>query len=39
MVKGIDIFQEYFNEYTDQYVLIGGAACSCLLYTSDAADE
>lgn len=28
MVKGIDIFQEYFNEYTDQYVLIGGAACS-----------
>ena len=28
MVKGIDIFQEYFKEYTDQYVLIGGAACS-----------
>ena len=28
MVKGVDIFQEYFNEYTDQYVLIGGAACS-----------
>lgn len=28
MVKGIDIFREYFNEYTDQYVLIGGAACS-----------
>ena len=28
MVKGIDIFQEYFREYTDQYVLIGGAACS-----------
>lgn len=22
MVKGIDIFQEYFREYTDQYVLI-----------------
>ena len=28
MVKGIEIFQEYFKEYTDQYVLIGGAACS-----------
>ena len=28
MVKGIDVFQEYFQEYTDQYVLIGGAACS-----------
>jgi hypothetical protein len=27
MVKGIDIFREYFSEYTDQYVLIGGAAC------------
>lgn len=28
MVKGIEVFQEYFREYTDQYVLIGGAACS-----------
>ena len=28
MVKGINVFQEYFREYTDQYVLIGGAACS-----------
>lgn len=28
MVKGIDIFQDYFRDYTDQYVLIGGAACS-----------
>ena len=28
MVKGIEIFQEYFKEYTEQYVLIGGAACS-----------
>lgn len=28
MVKGLDIFQEYFREYPDQYVLIGGAACS-----------
>lgn len=28
MVKGIDIFQEYFRDYADQYVLIGGTACS-----------
>ena len=28
MVKGIEIFQDYFREYTEQYVLIGGAACS-----------
>jgi hypothetical protein len=27
MVKGIDIFREYFSEYTNQYILIGGAAC------------
>lgn len=27
MVKGIDTFRDYFAEYTDQYVLIGGAAC------------
>jgi len=28
MVRGLDLFKEYFREYTDQYVLIGGAACS-----------
>lgn len=28
MVKGIDVFLDYFREYADQYVLIGGAACS-----------
>lgn len=27
MVKGIERFREYFRDYTDQYVLIGGAAC------------
>ena len=27
MVKGLDIFYDYFSEYTDQYVLIGGTAC------------
>jgi len=27
MVKGIQRFREYFRNFTDQYVLIGGAAC------------
>ena len=27
MVRGIEVFQDYFREYADQYVLIGGAAC------------
>ena len=26
MVKGIDFFKKYFRDFTDQYVLIGGAA-------------
>lgn len=27
MVKGLDTFRDYFSDFTDQYVLIGGAAC------------
>ena len=27
MVKGIDRFRDYFSDFTEQYVLIGGAAC------------
>ena len=27
MVKGIEIFRDYFQDFTDEYVLIGGAAC------------
>jgi len=27
MVRGIEKFKEYFKEYTNQYVLIGGTAC------------
>ncbi len=27
MVKGLDIFREFFSELTDNYILIGGAAC------------
>lgn len=31
MVYGIEKFKEYFEEYTGQYVFIGGTACSILL--------
>ena len=27
MVRGLDVWKEYFADYTDNYVLIGGAAC------------
>ena len=35
MVKGIDAFREYFENYEDQYVLIGGAACDILFKSKD----
>lgn len=31
MVNGIDKFINYFKEYTNQYVLIGGTACDVIL--------
>ena len=27
MVKGLEVFREYFRNFADRYVLIGGAAC------------
>jgi len=27
MVKGLDIFRRHFQDYSDRYILIGGAAC------------
>ena len=36
MVKGIEIFKEYFRDYTDEYVLIGGAACDIIFDDSNA---
>ena len=30
MVTGIERWKEYFNDYKDKYVLIGGAACNLL---------
>ena len=35
MVKGIDVFRDYFNEYVDQYVLIGGAACDISFHENE----
>lgn len=31
MVYGLDKFKEYFEDFTDQYVFIGGTACDILL--------
>lgn len=31
MVRGLELFREYFAGYSDSYVLIGGAACDVLL--------
>ena len=36
MVKDIELFKEYFEDYTDEYVLIGGAACDILFDNSNA---
>ncbi len=35
MVKGLERFSTFFSEYTDQYVLIGGAACDISFYAND----
>ena len=36
MVKGLDTFREYFENYSDEYVLIGGAACDILFDSNNA---
>ena len=38
MVKGLDIFYDYFAEFTDQYVLIGGAACDISFHSNSDLD-
>ena len=30
MIKGLDAFKEYFSEFNEQYVIIGGAACDII---------
>ncbi|OFY86681.1 MAG: hypothetical protein A3F72_15705 [Bacteroidetes bacterium RIFCSPLOWO2_12_FULL_35_15] len=31
MVRGLDKFKEYFNDYPDNYVIIGGTACDIII--------
>jgi hypothetical protein len=31
MVRGLKIFSEYFKDYTDNYVIIGGTACDIII--------
>ena len=31
MVDGLDKFKEYFKDFSDNYILIGGAACDTLI--------
>ncbi|HEX2969068.1 MAG TPA: hypothetical protein VHO46_08160 [Bacteroidales bacterium] len=31
MVRGIDKFKEYFSQYSDQYIIIGGTACDIII--------
>ena len=35
MVKGLDTFRRYFEGYTNQYVLIGGAACDIVFESNE----
>lgn len=35
MVKGMDVFREFFSDYSDQYVLIGGAVCDISFGNND----
>ena len=31
MVRGLDIFRQYFKDYAGNYIIIGGTACSELI--------
>ena len=35
MIKGLDTFREYFRDFQNQYVLIGGAACDIVFSEAD----
>jgi hypothetical protein len=37
MVRGLDLFNEHFKKFSDQYILIGGAACD-LAFTEAGVD-
>lgn len=31
MVRGLETFKQYFHEYTDNYIIIGGTACDVII--------
>lgn len=31
MVKGLDVFKKYFEQHTDNYIIIGGTACDIII--------
>ena len=35
MVRGLEIFKEFFRDYQEQYVLIGGAACDIVFANAE----
>jgi predicted nucleotidyltransferase len=35
MVYGLDTFLQYFKDFKDQYVLIGGSACDIVMQEYD----
>lgn len=35
MVRGLEKFKEYFKEFSDNYIIIGGTACDIALTGSD----
>ncbi len=37
MVTGLDVFRAHFRDYSDRYLLIGGAACDLLMSAAGAA--
>ncbi len=37
MMKGLDIFRDYFQAYSEQYVIIGGTACDIIFEEQDVA--
>jgi hypothetical protein len=31
MVRGLEIFKEYFKDYSENYIIIGGTACDVII--------
>jgi hypothetical protein len=31
MVVGLDVFKKYFEQYPDNYIIIGGTACDIII--------